>query len=218
MRCKRIPRQLELQLLRPPWLPAARVIGDAVNRHAMVVCQDAANPHAGGQLILGRSHSPAGEILRSAYSAGGVHIDGGVSEHARGKDRDRDERWIGREERHYVRGEGHLGGVELPMPQHAEERLLDRQVQIPQVDAVGLDAALGQRPGPVVVPAPERQAEFGHFDPPRSGEAPLMFPHLPPSRGMFRAELRRGRPLRARGCLRRPPPTFAPVSSEGCPP
>ena len=42
-----------------------------------------------------------------------------------------------------VRGQRHLGDVELAVPQHAEERLLDRQLERVEVDAVGLHPAVG---------------------------------------------------------------------------
>jgi hypothetical protein len=63
-----------------------------------------------------------------------------MAEEARGKHRDRDEVLLLLEERHRVRRERHLRDVELLVPQHAEEGLLDRHVEVRELDAVGLDA------------------------------------------------------------------------------
>ena len=65
-----------------------------------------------------------------------------------------------------VRGQRHLRNVELAMPQHPEKRLLDVQVQYIELDAIGLDAAVGECANAIVVPARQGQTQLrqSHLD------------------------------------------------------
>ena len=155
-----VRRQVELQLLGTSrLLLAAGVVGDAVDRHAVLVGR---MPRIQTAAVIWYSGVPTllpARSRRLADPARRVDVDARVPEEARREHRDGDERPVGREQRHHVGRQRHLRGVELAVPQHPEERLLDRQVQVVEVDAVGLDAPLEQRAGPVVVPARQRQSE-----------------------------------------------------------
>ena len=91
-----------------------------------------------------------------------LHVDPAVPEHPGGEHRQRDERRRGLVQRRDVGGQRHLRDVELAVPQHPEERLLDRQPQVGQVDAVRAHAAVLEGAGPVVVAAGEREMQSGH--------------------------------------------------------
>ena len=156
-------RQRQRDFLRAPRLLfAAGEVRRAGDRHAVFVAQDAANPNRRGHLIFGAADALADQILRLANSAVRVDVDAGMPEHARGKDRDRDERRVFAEERERVRRQRHLRHVELAMPQHAKEGFFHRQVQIVQIDAVDGDAAFEQRARSIVIPAGQRELEFRH--------------------------------------------------------
>src|SRR6266704_249711 len=88
--------------------------------------------------------------------------DARVAEEARGKHRDGDEGWLLPHERNAIRRERHLRRVELAVAQHPEEGLLDVEVLIHEVDALGTHAAVGERARAVVVPAREGKLELGH--------------------------------------------------------
>ena len=134
-----VRRQVELQLFTASrLLLAAGVIGDAVDGNAVMLGQDSANPHRRRHLVLGRSDPLADQVLRLADAGARVDVDARMAKEARRKDRDRDERARLAEHRDRVRRQRHLGDVELAMPQHPEEGLLDGQIEIGEVDAVGL--------------------------------------------------------------------------------
>src|SRR5689334_8106298 len=156
-------RQLDLELLGAVGLLlAALVVRLAVHRHAVLVLQDAADPHRCGHLVLGVADLAAHEVLRLLDLRLRVHVDARVAEEARREHRDRDEMPLVLEERDRVRRQRHLRHVELAVPQHAKEGLLDGHVEVREVDAVGLDAALEQAARAVVVPATEGEPEPGH--------------------------------------------------------
>lgn len=157
-----VRRQVELQLLvAPRLLLAAGVIAHRIDRHAVLVLQDAADPGRRGHLVLGTADLPADQVLRRADACRSIHIYAAMTKHARREHRDRDKRPLGPRERNRVGRERHLGDVELAVAQHAKEGLLDRQVAADQVDSVGLHAAVEERLGAIVVPAGERQFQLG---------------------------------------------------------
>src|SRR5438094_10230659 len=90
-----------------------------------------------------------------------------MAEEARGEYRNRDEWGIFPRDRHGVRGERHLGHIEFAVAQHAKERLLDMLVQIDELDAFGLHAAVGERTRAVVIPAGEGQPQLAQINSPK---------------------------------------------------
>jgi hypothetical protein len=153
-------RQIERQLLGPlRLLEAGGAIGDRLDRDAVALGQDPADPDVCGELILGDADDLAGQILRALDAAAGVHEDAGVTERARREDGDRDEPRLVRQQRDRVRRERHLRHVELAVAQHPVEGLLDRERQVDELDALGHDAAVAQRARSVVVEAGKAQAE-----------------------------------------------------------
>jgi hypothetical protein len=85
-----------------------------------------------------------------------------MTEHARRKYRDGYERGIGPEQGQDVRGQRHFGDVEFVVPQHAEERFLDRKAQVVEVKALRPDALVDERARAVVVPAGEGESQRRH--------------------------------------------------------
>ena len=155
-----VGRQVELQLLRAigRFLPAGE-IRDVIDLHAVLVRQDAADPDRSGHLILGAADPLALEVGGLADAGRRVHIDRRMAEEARWEHRNGDEGARLLEAGDDVRRQRHLGDIELAMPQHAEEGLFDRHVEIDEVDAVRHHALVHQRAGAIVVPAAERQAK-----------------------------------------------------------
>ncbi len=170
-------REIELQLLGAPRLfQSTGVVGDAVDRNAVVVGEDAADPHRGGHLVLGIADALADQIDRFANPAGGVHVDARMAEKSGRENRNGDKRGLGRGQRHDVRGQGHLGDIELPVPQHAEEGFFHRQRQVVQIDAIGLHALLEEGTRAVVVPTGQRQSQLRHIAPSSSrGDSEICF-------------------------------------------
>ncbi len=104
----------------------------------------------------------ADEVLRLADPALRGHEDARLPEAARREHRNGDERRIVARDRHRVRRQRHLGDVEFAVPQHPEERLLDVQVEVVEIDAVGTHGSVRERAGPVVVPAGQGQLQSWH--------------------------------------------------------
>ncbi len=109
--------------------------------------------------------------LRLADAALRRDEDAVVAEEARGKHRNGDEGRVLARQRHRIGGQRHLRRVELAVAQHAEERLLDRQLEDVEIDALGRDAAVGERADAVVVPAGKGQAQLRHRRIPWHGAA-----------------------------------------------
>jgi hypothetical protein len=96
-------RQIELQLLvAPRLLLAPGVIGDAGGIDAVLVGQDAANPHRRGHLVFRHADALAHQVLRALDPAFRRDEDATVAEQARREHRDRHERRIGAAERHAI--------------------------------------------------------------------------------------------------------------------
>src|SRR5207247_1260716 len=124
--------------------------------------KDSAAPHGRGHLGLRHPDSLAGELLRLADAALRGNENARVTEEARGEHRDRDEGRIIPHERHAIRGQRHLRCIELAVAQHPEKSLLDEEIVVDEVDALGAHAAVGERAGSVVVPAGERKLKSRH--------------------------------------------------------
>ena len=102
------------------------------------------------------------EILWRADARRGRDENARVAEHARWKDRYRDEGLRVAEQRYDIRGERQLGDLEFLKPQHAKERLLDHVVEEVDLDALGAHAPVGKRTHAIVIPAGQSQAQLGH--------------------------------------------------------
>jgi hypothetical protein len=152
-------RQIQIELLVPPGLlEATGEVADAVRRDAVMLGEDAANPHAGRELIFGVPDDLAPEVFGLSDPAGPVNEHTAVSECSRREDRDCDHRRIGIEERGRVSGKRHLGDLELAIAKHAEERLLHGQSEIGEVDPLGLHFPVPECARPVVVATRECEA------------------------------------------------------------
>ena len=160
--------QVELELLvASRLLLAAGEVLRARRIDAVLVLQDAADPDRCGHLIFRNADFFARKILRLADAAFRRDENARVAEEARGEHRDRDEGGLLPHERNAVRGERHLRRVELAVAQHPEEGLLDEEVLVDEVDALGPHAAVGERARAIVVPAGEGKLELGHRIPAR---------------------------------------------------
>ena len=165
---------VDLALLDPPRrLLATGEVGHRIDWHTVVFGENAPDPHARGQLELGRRDALAAQIRRHGDARVRVDVDPAVPEHPRREHRQRDERARIVVQRRDVGGQRHLRDVEFAVPQHPEERLLHRQPKVGEVDAVGTDAAVLECAGAVVVSAGERQMQAGHRSPSPGGEPPV---------------------------------------------
>jgi hypothetical protein len=128
---------------------AAGAVGDRLDRHPVLVGEDAADPDVRGELVLRQPDPLADEVARLADARGLGHVDAAVPEQPGREDRDGDERRLAGQPDD-VAGQRHLRGVELAEAGHAEERLLHLLGQVGQVDAGGPDAAVPEGLRPVV--------------------------------------------------------------------
>src|SRR5438477_2974618 len=161
-------RQIELELLLATrLLLASDEVIDADRIDAVLVLQNTANPYRRGHLVFGRGDALAGQLFWLPDPALGGHEDARMAEEARREYRNRDEWGIFPRDRHGVRGERHLGHIEFAVAQHAKERLLDMLVQIDELDAFGLHAAVGERTRAVVIPAGEGQPQLAQINSPK---------------------------------------------------
>ena len=138
------------------------VVRHRIDWHAVVFGEDAPDPHACGQLEFGGADALAAQVGGCRDAGMGVDVDPAVAEHARGVHRQRDERLRVPVQCRDVGRQRHLRDVELTVPQHPEERLLDRQSQIGQVDAIGANATVLESTGPVIVATGKGQVQTGH--------------------------------------------------------
>ena len=111
----------------------------------------------------------ADEVARLFDAAVLVDEDRAVAKKAIGEDRDRDERRIGLLEAAQVIGDAELGDVELAFHRPFHNRADLRRAAVFELDAFGLDAAIGKRASAVVLPAAEDEFELLH-------ETPLSMP------------------------------------------
>ena len=91
-----------------------------------------------------------------------AHVDAGVSEELRHRDRNGMKGTIATPDQRGVGGQRQFGRVELPVFQHARKHLARTQDLHFQIDAFRLDEPVDQRAGAVVVPAGKRQFQIGH--------------------------------------------------------
>ena len=133
--------------------------GMAVRRHALhpvfhlgrvdaeLMLQRAARPERRGLLIFRHADAAALEI-RGRLDAGiAPHHDLGVKEFPRGEDRHADPAIVAAGDRHHQRGQRHLGDVEIAETQLPPEHFRRMQDGRDEVDPVGLDGAVEDRPG-----------------------------------------------------------------------
>ena len=118
--------------------------------HAVVVLQDDARPHAGGELIFRQPDAPALEIGRRRDPVA-AHIDRVVTECPRNECRHAHIRAVALGGLHREARQRQFADVEVHAAEGAEEDLLGRQVHEHGIDAVDLDRAVHQRTHAVVV-------------------------------------------------------------------
>src|SRR5258706_11492138 len=115
--------------------------------HAELMLEGAARPERRGLLVLGHTDALAVEIGRLLDLRRAPHQDLGVEQLARGEHRDPHEALIPCGERHHQRRHRHLGEVEVAELELAPEQFRWKYLAGQQVDAIGLDAAVEDRPG-----------------------------------------------------------------------
>src|SRR5262245_8280825 len=106
---------------KPPHLPW---------RDPVLMFEDSSRPYRHCDLIFGNADFSANQVLGLANPRFGVHVDAGVAKSARGKDRNRNKIREPPVAREQIGTEGHLGGIELLIAEHAPEGLLHAQRQI----------------------------------------------------------------------------------------
>ena len=102
------------------------------------------------------------QVLRRLDAGAFAHIDAGVAEDFRQRDRHRHERALPAALERRIGRKRQLGDVELLPVQHALEGLARAKNLDVEIDALGLHPAVDQRAGAVVVPAGERELEVRH--------------------------------------------------------
>src|SRR5882757_479821 len=126
-----------------------------------MIGEERPRPYIGGELVLGDADPSSFEVLRPGDPVL-AHIDRGVAEGARQEGRHAD---IGAIARGGLDGEARereLADIERRLAKGAEEDLLRAERHDDRVDAVDLDRAVDQRPGPIVVSDGYGQGELGH--------------------------------------------------------
>ena len=157
---------LHLDLRRQPELDAFLPSGDflaageprdVLGGDPVVVAQETAYPHRRGHGVFRNADTLAAEILGLVQAPGGVDEHAGMAEIAGREDRDGRERALAPGGHGDVVGQRHLGGVELLVVPHAPEDLLGLHRQVVEGDADGIQRAVLQRLGAVVVAARQCQ-------------------------------------------------------------
>jgi hypothetical protein len=171
----------------------------------VVVLQKPADPDGRRHRIELHPDPLAREVVRLLDDPR-IHRDEAVPEHARRKDRNRDERALPGHKPRHIFGGRHLGRVEAiargdPIEQRA--RIMHRDVV--EVDALGLDLAGRECGHPVVEAAAEAHPDIGHCGflvPPIrwSTDRNLLRPGRAARR---RSKRRRDRQAHPSGCSRR---------------
>jgi hypothetical protein len=128
----------------------------------MVVLQNDARPHAGGELILRQADASS---LQIGWRLDAVppHVDRVVAECAGDEGRHAHIRTIAvggfhREARHRE-----FANIEIHAAERTEEDFLGRQVHEHRIDAVDLDRAVHQRTNAVVIADRDGQLELRHL-------------------------------------------------------
>ena len=146
-----VGRQLDGDLLRPRRIvDAAPHPGDVGGLHAMILLQDRARPHAGGELEFRQAHALALEVF-GLLDAVGAHIDAVVAEHPRHEGRDAHIGTVALRRLHREARHRQFADVEIHGAEGAEEDFLRRQGHEHRVDAIDLDRPVEQRARPVVI-------------------------------------------------------------------
>ena len=129
----------------------------------VLMCQHAFHEDETGRPELRGTDTLALEVRRRLDARVGAHIDAGVAKHLRQRHRDADERTCAAALQRRIGGERQLRYVELLLLQHARERLARPHHLDVEIDAFGLDAAVDQRAGAVVIPAGKCELEICAF-------------------------------------------------------
>ena len=128
-----------------------------------MIGEDAADPDRCRHLIFRHADSLADQILGLPDAGFRADVNAGMTEEARRKDRNGDEAPGLLEQRHRVGRQRQFRGIEFLEADHPEERLLDRHVEVIEVDPVGLYRTVGEGTGAIVIPAAEREFQFRHW-------------------------------------------------------
>ncbi len=154
--------QLDGEFFRPARLrDAAADPVDVGGRHPVIVIEEGARPDIGRELIFRHADFLALEVRR-LLDAIGADIDRVMAEGAGDEGRHRDVGTVTLRHLDRIARERQFADVEFGGAEGAKENLLRDQRHIDRVDAVDGDAAVDQRPGPVVLADGDREIEFGH--------------------------------------------------------
>ena len=157
--------QRQLDLFRAPRMGnAAAHPGDIGWRHAMVVLQDRAHPHIGGQLVFGQADAAAAQVFR-LLDAVGADVDGGVAERARQEYRYADVGQLAVGSLDGGTGERQFADVEFFAAKRAEENFFRRQRHEDRIDPIDLDGAIDQGTATVVIADGHGELQFVHMFP-----------------------------------------------------
>src|SRR5438477_9752639 len=156
---------------------ASGAVLDTRRVDSVLVLQDAADPYRSSHLVFRGAYAFADEILRLTDAAFRGNENARLPKKTRGEHRNGDEWRVVARRRYRVRRQGHFRHVEFSMAEHAEERFLDMQIEVIELDAVHRNTSVGERTGAVVVPASQGQTQFVHGVPTNSikavGPSPL---------------------------------------------
>src|SRR5262245_22022085 len=133
-----------------------------LRRHTVFMLKETAQPHGSSHTILRHAHALASQILRPLDARSRIHENAAVAKRSRGKHRDRDERSAPLRSRGQKGAHGKFRRVELFVLHHAPENLFHREHKIVEINALGLDDAVLERPRPIVVFACQREANVSH--------------------------------------------------------
>ena len=127
----------------------------------MLILEDDARPHAGGELIFRQSHTAALEI-GGRFDAVPPHVDRVVTERPRNEGRYPHIGAIAFGDLYGEARQRQFADVEIHAAESAEEDLLRRQVHEYGINAVDLDRAVHERTHAVIATDRHRQLEFWH--------------------------------------------------------
>ncbi len=131
--------------------------------HAVLVLEDAAEPHVPRHLVRAEADALPAEVLRPGAAGRHVHVDAEWRKVRDRGDRDRDELRVVARARDGMGAERQLGDVELAMDARTEENLLWFEGQKGEVHPVRATASVAERPDAVVVADREAEARLPHF-------------------------------------------------------
>ena len=164
-------RHLDAQILRRRELDVLAALdhpGALPVRHAVIFLENAAHPDVGGGLEIGAADPFADQVLRRADAGIGVDEDKAVAKAPVQKHRNGGER-LAAVARHEIAADIDLADVELGLARHAPMALARAHAgEHDELDAVGLDRAVGERAHDLVVAAGDGQLQLRHYKIPPS--------------------------------------------------